>query len=132
MKYQGSLIVNEQTKKLGVGEKLLALSGSLLIITAVIILLFIAQLIYQIFYEPDQIYLIKYLMDTIDLSDKAFFGRVDNAPFYIHISDPIKYFLYLMGIGIILMVVVGILKGILVAGTTLIKVAYRTTSAGQE
>ena len=116
--------MNEQTRELGTGGKVLVLSGGILIAAAVVVLLFIALLIYQIFYEPDQIYLIKYLMDTIDLSDKAFFGRIDNAPFYIHVSDPIKYFLYLMGIGLILMIIVGILKGVLVAGTTLIKVAY--------
>ena len=92
--------MNEQTSEMGVGGKLLVLSGSVLIIAGVVVLLFIAQLIYQLFYEPDQIYLIKYLMDTIDLSDKAFFGRIDNAPFYIHVSDPIKYFLYLMGIAV--------------------------------
>ncbi|MCK4743111.1 MAG: hypothetical protein KAT25_04770 [Sulfuriflexus sp.] len=124
--------MNEQTSEMGVGGKLLVLSGSVLIIAGVVVLLFIAQLIYQLFYEPDQIYLIKYLMDTIDLSDKAFFGRIDNAPFYIHVSDPIKYFLYLMGIGLILTIVVGILKGILGAGTTLIKVAYSSVNNSQE
>lgn len=71
-------------------------------------------------------------MDTIDLSDKAFFGRIDNAPFYIHVSDPIKYFLYLIGIGLILTIIVGILKGVLVAGTTLIKVAYTSMNNAQE
>ena len=124
--------MDEQTRKMGVGGKLLVFSGGILIAAAVVVLLFIAQLIYQIFYEPDQIYLIKYLMDTIDLSDKAFFGRIDNAPFYIHVSDPIKYFLYLMGIGLILTIVVGILKGVLVAGTTLIKVAYASIRNAQE
>jgi len=124
--------VNTQSRELGVGGKLLVLSGGILIVAAVVVLLFIAQLIYQIFYQPDQIYLIKYLMETIDLSDKAFFGRIDNAPFYIHVSDPIKYFLYLMGIGVILMVVVGILKGILIAGTSLIKVAYTSVRKFEE
>jgi len=116
--------VEEQVREMGIGGKLLLLSGGILIATGVIVLLFIAQFVYQLFYEPDNIYLIKYLMNTIDLSDKAFFGRVDNAPFYIHISDPIKYFLYLMGIGMVLMIIVGILKSILIAGTTLIKIAY--------
>ena len=124
--------MNEQSRELGIGGKLLAFSGGILIVAAVVVLLFIAQLIYQIFYEPDQIYLIKYLMDTIDLSDKAFFGRINDAPFYIHVSDPIKYFLYLIGIGLILTIIVGILKGVLVAGTTLIKVAYASVSNGQE
>lgn len=124
--------MNEQSRELGVGGKLLVFSGGILIVAAVVVLLFIAQLIYQIFYEPDQIYLIKYLMDTIDLSDKAFFGRIDNAPFYIHVSDPIKYFLYLIGIGLILTIIVGILKGVLVAGTTLIKVAYTSMNNAQE
>jgi len=124
--------VNTQSRELGVGGKLLVLAGGILIVAAVVVLLFIAHLIYQIFYQPDQIYLIKYLMETIDLSDKAFFGRMDNAPFYIHISDPIKYFLYLMGIGLILTVVVGILKGILVAGTSLIKVAYASVKNTEE
>ena len=124
--------MNTQSRELGVGGKLLVLSGGILIVAAVVVLLFIAQLIYQIFYQPDQIYLIKYLMETIDLSDKAFFGRIDNAPFYIHVSDPIKYFLYLMGIGVILMVVVGILKGILIAGTSLIKVAYTSVRKFEE
>jgi len=124
--------VNNQSRELGVGGKLLVFSGGILITAAVVVLLFIAQLIYQIFYEPDQIYLIKYLMDTIDLSDKAFFGRINDAPFYIHVSDPIKYFLYLIGIGLILTIIVGILKGVLVAGTTLIKVAYASVSNGQE
>ena len=116
--------MEEQVREMGIGGKLLLLSGGILIATGVIVLLFIAQFVYQLFYEPDNIYLIKYLMNTIDLSDKAFFGRVDNAPFYIHISDPIKYFLYLMGIGMVLMIIVGILKSILIAGTTLIKIAY--------
>lgn len=124
--------MDEQAREMGVGGKLLVFSGGLLITAAVIVLLFIAQLIYQIFYEPDQIYLIKYLMDTIDLSDKAFFGRINDAPFYIHVSDPIKYFLYLMGIGLILTIIVGILKGVLVAGTTLIKVAYTSINNAQE
>jgi len=124
--------VDNNTQEIGAGRKILALAGSLLILAAVVVLLLIVQLIYQLFYEPDQIYLIKYLMDTIDLSDKAFFGRVDNAPFYIHISDPIKYFLYLMGIGVVLMIVVGILKSVLMAGTTLIKVAYSSTKKQQD
>jgi len=124
--------VNDQSRELGIGGKLLVFSGGILIAAAVVVLLFIAQLIYQIFYEPDQIYLIKYLMDTIDLSDKAFFGRINDAPFYIHVSDPIKYFLYLMGIGLILTIIVGILKGVLVAGTTLIKVAYTSMNNAQE
>ena len=120
-----------QVREMGVGGKLLVLSGSVLIIAGVVVLLFIGQLIYQLFYEPDNIYLIKYLMDTIDLSDKAFFGRINDAPFYIHVSDPIKYFLYLMGIGIILTIVVSILRSVIVAGTTLIKVAYASVN-GQE
>jgi len=124
--------VNTQSRELSVGGKLLVLAGGILIVAAVVVLLFVAHLIYQIFYQPEQIYLIKYLMETIDLSDKAFFGRMDNAPFYIHISDPIKYFLYLMGIGLILTVVVGILKGILVAGTSLIKVAYASVKNTEE
>ena len=124
--------MDNNTQEIGAGRKILALAGSLLILAAVVVLLLIVQLIYQLFYEPDQIYLIKYLMDTIDLSDKAFFGRVDNAPFYIHISDPIKYFLYLMGIGVVLMIVVGILKSVLMAGTTLIKVAYSSTKKQQD
>ena len=124
--------MNTQSRELSVGGKLLVLAGGILIVAAVVVLLFVAHLIYQIFYQPEQIYLIKYLMETIDLSDKAFFGRMDNAPFYIHISDPIKYFLYLMGIGLILTVVVGILKGILVAGTSLIKVAYASVKNTEE
>jgi len=124
--------VDHNTREIGAGRKILALAGSLLILSAVVVLLLIVQLIYQLFYEPDQIYLIKYLMDTIDLSDKAFFGRVDNAPFYIHISDPIKYFLYLMGIGVVLMIIVGILKSVLMAGTTLIKVAYSSAKKQQD
>lgn len=124
--------MDEQAREMGVGGKLLVLSGGILIVAGVVVLLFIAQLIYQLFYQPDQIYLIKYLMETIDLSDKAFFGRIDNAPFYIHVSDPIKYFLYLMGIGLILTIIVGILKGVLVAGTTLIKVAYTSMNNAQE
>lgn len=125
-------MMNEQVRGMGVGGKLLVLSGSVLIAAAVVVLLFISFLIYQIFYQPDQIYLVKYFMDTIDVSKQAFFGHIDKAPFYIYLSDPIKYFLYLMGIGLILMVVVGILRSILVAGTTLIKVAYASVSPQQE
>jgi len=114
---------NEGEVEISAGKKLLVLSGSALIVLAVVILLFLGFFVYQLFYQPDQVYLIKYLMDTIDLSDKAFFGRIDNAPFYIHISDPIKYFLYFMATFLILSIVVRIFRGILSAGTALIKIA---------
>ena len=114
---------NESEVEISAGKKLLVLSGSALIVLAVVILLFLGFFVYQLFYQPDQVYLIKYLMDTIDLSDKAFFGRIDNAPFYIHISDPIKYFLYFMATFLILSIVVRIFRGILSAGTALIKIA---------
>ena len=117
--------MNEQTKELGIGGTLLVLSGSALIIAAVIILLSIAFLVYQIFYEPDQIYLVKYLMKTIDLSDKAFFGEINNANFFIHLTDPVKYFLYLMAVVLVLSLVVSIFRGILSAGVSLIKIANR-------
>ena len=115
--------MNEQSRELGVGSKLLVLSGSVLIITAVIILLSISMLVYQLFYEPDQIYLIKYLMETIDLSDKAVFGKINNENFFIHMSDPIKYFLYLMAVVLVFSIVVSIFRGIISAGVALIKVA---------
>lgn len=117
--------MNEQSREHGVGGTLLVLSGSVLIIAAVIILLCISLLVYQIFYEPDEIYLINYLMKTIDLSDKAFFGQINEANFFIHMSDPIKYFLYLMAVVLVLSIVVSIFRGILSAGVTLIKVANR-------
>jgi len=106
-----------------VGGKFLLLMGTLLVVTAVVVLLMIAFLTYQIFYQPDQVYLIKYLMETIDLSDKAFFGRYDNSDFFIHISDPIKYFLYFMATFLVLSIVVKIFSSILSAGVKLIKVA---------
>jgi len=121
---------NEGEVEISAGKKLLVLSGSALIVLAVVILLFLGFFVYQLFYQPDQVYLIKYLMDTIDLSDKAFFGRIDNAPFYIHISDPIKYFLYFMATFLILSIVVRIFRGILSAGTSLIKIA--NTSKGEQ
>ncbi len=120
--------MSEENVNIGAGRTFLVLSGSLLIMLAIAVLLMIGVLTYQIFYQPDQVYLIKYLMETIDLSDKAFFGRIDNADFFVHISDPIKYFLYLMATFLILSIVVKIFTGILSAGISLIKVANRTTT----
>ena len=114
-------------QEMNIGRKFLVLSGSALIIIAIAVLLMIGMLTYQIFYQPDQVYLIKYLMDTIDLSDKAFFGRIDNADFFVHMSDPIKYFLYLMATFLIISIVVKIFTSIMSAGVSLIKVANRST-----
>ena len=119
--------MSEENGNMGAGRTFLILSGSLLIVLAIAVLLMIGVLTYQIFYQPDQVYLIKYLMNTIDLSDKAFFGRIDNADFFVHISDPIKYFLYLMATFLILSIVVKIFTGILSSGISLIKIANRTT-----
>jgi len=107
-----------------IGAKLLLLMGSLLIISAVIVLLLIGFLTYQIFYQPEQVELVKYLMETINLSDKAFFGRYQDSDFFVHISDPIKYFLYFMATFLVLSIVVRIFSAILSAGVKLIKVAY--------
>jgi len=124
--------VTETNEKAGAGRSLLVLSGSLLIIIALAVLLMIGVLTYQIFYQPDQVYLIKYLMDTIDLSDKAFFGRMDNADFFVHMSDPIKYFLYLMATFLIISIVVKIFTGILSAGVSLIKMANNTQRTAEQ
>ena len=124
--------MTETNEKAGAGRSLLVLSGSLLIIIALAVLLMIGVLTYQIFYQPDQVYLIKYLMDTIDLSDKAFFGRMDNADFFVHMSDPIKYFLYLMATFLIISIVVKIFTGILSAGVSLIKMANNTQRTAEQ
>lgn len=118
--------MEEQAEQLSIAGKFLMLFGSLLIVLAIAVLTMIGFLTYQIFYQPDQVFLIKYLIDTIDLSDKAFFGRMDNADFFVHISDPIKYFLYLMATFLILSIVVKIFSGILTAGVNLIKTANAT------
>jgi len=115
--------MNEHNNEIRTGGQFLIFMGYLLIITAVIILILVGFLTYQIFYQPDQVFLVKYLMDTIDLSDKAFFGRVDGSDFFVHISDPIKYFLYFMAIFLVLSIVVKIFSSILTAGVNLIKAA---------
>jgi len=115
--------MDEQLEEMTVGGKFLISMGTVLVIAAVAVLVMIAFLTYQIFYQPDQVYLIKYLMETIDASDKAFFGRVDNSDFFVHISDPIKYFLYFMAIFLVLSIVVKIFSSILSAGVGLIKMA---------
>lgn len=115
--------MNEHNTEIRAGGIFLILMGYLLIATAVTVLILVGFLTYQIFYQPDQVFLIKYLMDTIDLSDKAFFGRVDGSDFFVHISDPIKYFLYFMAIFLVLSIVVKIFSSILLAGVNLIKAA---------
>ncbi len=115
--------MDDQVDEIRVGGKFLIFMGSLLIIAAVTVLLLVGFLTYQIFYQPEQVTLIKYLMETINMSDKAFFGRVDNSDFFVHISDPIKYFLYFMATFLILSIVVKIFSSIMSAGVGLIKVA---------
>jgi len=115
--------MSDDVVEMKVGGKFLLLMGSLLVVTAVTILLLIGLLTYQIFYQPEQVAIVKYLMETIDLSDKAFFGKMNGENFYIHISDPIKYFLYFMATFLILSIVVKIFSSILSAGVKLIKAA---------
>jgi len=115
--------MSEHVAGMKVGGKFLVFMGSLLVVASVTVLLLVGLLTYQIFYQPEQVTLIKYLMETIDLSDKAFFGKMNGENFFIHISDPIKYFLYFMATFLILSIVVKIFSSILTAGIKLIKVA---------
>ena len=106
---------------LSIGERLMLLSGGVLIVVAVTLLLLIGLLVYQIFYEPESVKLVQFLMENIKLSDRAFFGHIGGSEFYINMADPVKYFLYLFALIIILSIVVNILRGIMSAGITLIK-----------
>lgn len=115
--------MTDTNSELRAGGKLLLLAGSTLIILAVAVLVLLGVLIFQMFYQPEQVQLIQYLMETITPSDKAFYGRVDNSDFFVHISDPIKYFLYFMAIFLILSIVVKMFSSILSAGVGLIKTA---------
>jgi len=108
---------------LGIGSKLLVLSGSVLILVAVTVLSLTGVFVYQLFYEPENVRLVQFLMENLKVSDRAFFGHVGGSDFYINMADQVKYFLYLFVTIIIVSILVSMFRGILSAGVALIKLA---------
>ncbi|MBI1215512.1 MAG: hypothetical protein GC185_06815 [Alphaproteobacteria bacterium] len=95
--------------------------GVLLIAAATILLLYIAQTVYQVINHPVDVPFIAFIMDNLKMTDRAVFGNANGQSFDIHLSDPVRtgYFLFIgvISIGVVTQVCVALVN----AGTTLVK-----------
>ena len=97
------------------------LLGAVLIAISLAMLLYLSNTIYMVFNDPAQVKFVQFLQEKITTTDGAFTGEVDGKKVDIHLSEPLRYiiFLYLglAGFGIISR----IFSGIMGTGLMLVK-----------
>ncbi len=109
--------------------------GALLVIAGGCLLLYVAMLVYQIFNAPENVPIVKFILEKVNAGDLAFSGSITNsqdatknAQFEVHWSESVRLVAFLF-IGAVAAGILARILGVLVScGSGLLKLATSGSS----
>jgi hypothetical protein len=106
----------------GAHSLLLAL-GVLLVGAGGLLLAYLGLLVFQVINSPEKVKIVQFILEHLQIGDKAFYGTVGKETFEVHLTEPVRTAIFFfLGI-LILGVLARILSTLISSGLEMIRMA---------
>ena len=102
--------------------KIFLLVGGALVVAGVVLLGFLGVAIYQIIEAPNDVGLVKFVLEHLRSGERMIYGNMGNETFELSVTEPARTVFLLFLAVMAFWIIAGIAKSIIAAGVNMIRV----------
>jgi len=102
--------------------KIFLLVGGALVVAGVVLLGFLGVAIYQVIEAPNNVGLVKFVLENLRSGERMIYGHTGNETFELSVTEPARTVFLLFLAVMTFWIIAGIAKSIIAAGVNMIRV----------
>jgi len=103
---------------------LLMALGVLLVGAGGLLLAYLGMLVFQVIHSPEEVKIVQFVLDHIQIGDKALYGTAGKETFEVHLTEPVRTAIFLFLGVLILGVLARILSTLISSGLEMMRMAH--------